>query len=68
MMAALSVITRPSGSSRVGTCPSGLSASSRSRCGPGSTYGIISTSCGSFDSASAASTIMEPQLLEAIRW
>lgn len=65
-MAALSVITSPSGVISVGTCPSGFRRNSRSRSGPGFRYGTSVSVCGTLASASAISTMAEPQPCEPI--
>ncbi|MNL73897.1 hypothetical protein D3C87_1994300 [compost metagenome] len=63
-MAALSVMTSPSGVISVGTWPSGFRCNSRSRSGPGFRYGTSVSVCGTLASTSAISTMAEPQPAE----
>ncbi|KAG1341709.1 hypothetical protein G6F61_014865 [Rhizopus arrhizus] len=66
IIAALSVMTSPSGVTSVGTCPSGFRCSSRSRSGPGCRYGTSVNVCGTLASTSAISTTAEPQPADPI--
>jgi hypothetical protein len=60
-IAALSVITEPSGSTSVGICASGFTPVSSSRPGPGSHDAASTMRNGMFARTSAASTAAAPE-------